>query len=107
MIWNRLKDKVMSKPKTEDWERIAKEFETRANFPNCIGALDGKHIRVMKPEDSGSQFFNYKQFFYIVLMALVDTNYCFTVIDVGHYGRSSDSNIFRQSTCINWYTVVN
>lgn len=52
----------------------------------------------MKPEDSGFQFFNYKQFFSIVVMALVDANYGFTVIDVGHYGRSSDSNIFRQST---------
>lgn len=84
--------------KLKDWKRIAKEFEARANFPNCIGALDGKHIRVSKPEGSGSQFFNYKQFFSIVLMGLVDANYCFTVIDVGHFGKSADSNIFRQST---------
>lgn len=85
-----------------------KNFKTRANFQNCIDALDGKHICVMKPEDSGFQFFNYKQFLPIdkklqcttdkTTVAVVDANYGFTVIDVGHYGRSSDSNIFRQST---------
>lgn len=88
----------MSQPKKEDWERIAIEFESRANFPNCIGALDGKHIRVVNPDGSGSQFFNYKNYFSLVILALVDANYCFTIVDVGHYGRSNDSNIFRQST---------
>lgn len=87
----------MKMPSTEDWEQIAKDFETRANFPNCIGALDGKHIRVMGPDGSGSQFFNYKNYFSSVLLALVDANYCFIFVDVGSYGKSADSNIFRQS----------
>lgn len=98
VIWRVLKEQVMCKPTTDDWERIADEFFQRTNFPNCIGALDGKHIRVVNPENSGSQFYNYKHFFSIVLLALVDANYCFTVVDVGHYGKASDSNIFRQST---------
>ena len=97
MIWTNLKRKVMKLPTTEEWIKIADEFKTRANFPNCVGALDGKHVRVMKLEGSGSQFFSYKHFFSIVLLALVDANYCFTVVDVGCYGKSSDSNIFRQS----------
>lgn len=71
----------MSKPKKEDWERIAIEFESRANFPNCIGALDGKHIRVVNSDGSGSQFFNYKHYFsLVILLALVDANYCFTIL---------------------------
>ena len=53
-------------PKTtkEQWELIALEFERRANFPHCLGVVDGKHIRVIKPEHSGSMFCNYKDFFF-------------------------------------------
>jgi hypothetical protein len=32
-----------------------------------------------------------------VLMALIDTDYCFMSTDVGAYGASSDCNIFKNS----------
>ncbi|XP_075707214.1 uncharacterized protein LOC142741765 [Rhinoderma darwinii] len=63
VIWQQLRAAVMPKPKPEDWIRIADGFFQSAQFPNCVGALDGKHIRVKKPAHSGSQYFNYKQFF--------------------------------------------
>jgi len=44
----------------EIWELIASGFENRANFPNCIGAVDGIHIRIICPLNSGSMYFNYK-----------------------------------------------
>jgi len=28
----------------EEWKKIADEFLGRWNYPNCIGALDGKHV---------------------------------------------------------------
>uniref|UniRef100_A0A1B6JTF8 DDE Tnp4 domain-containing protein n=1 Tax=Homalodisca liturata TaxID=320908 RepID=A0A1B6JTF8_9HEMI len=96
-----MKEKFMKLPNTEEWEEIANGFNTRANFPNCMGALDGKHIRIVNPQGSGSEYFNYKQFFSVVLLALVDSNYCFTAIDIGSYGKNSDSNIFRQSALHN------
>jgi len=36
-------------PTEEKWREISLVFEENANFSNCIGALDGKHIRVIKP----------------------------------------------------------
>ena len=34
-------------PQTEEeWIRISEEFEEKWNFPNCLGALDGKHIQI-------------------------------------------------------------
>jgi hypothetical protein len=44
-------------------------------YPNCIGALEGKHIRIKKPDATGSIFHNYKGFFSTVLFALVGPEY--------------------------------
>jgi len=75
----------------------ANEFWTRWNFPNCIGAIDGKHIRMKCPKNTGSLYFNYKEYFSLVLLALVDANCKFLVIDVGSYGKEGDSGIFGKS----------
>ena len=94
-LWEVLQPDVMPKPKKEDWQRIELGFRHRWNFPNCLGAVDGKHISVNKPPESGTLFHNYKGFFSIVLLALVDANYKFIAVDVGEYGANKDSNVFK------------
>lgn len=47
--------------------------------------------------NSGTEFFNYKSNFSIVLFALVDGNYNFIFADVGCQGRISDAGVFRAS----------
>ena len=32
----------------EEWLTVAEKFESRWQFPNCIGAIDGKHT-AMQP----------------------------------------------------------
>lgn len=80
------------------WREIADGFMTRSNFPHCVGALDGKHVRVIKPAHSASMFYNYKTFFSILLFAVCDSNYKFLYIDVGSYGREADPTVFNCST---------
>ncbi len=45
--------------------------------------------------NAGSYYFNYKNFHYIVLVALVDGDYKFTWVEVGANGTSSDARIFE------------
>lgn len=70
-----------------DWRVIAHGFRVRWDFPNCVGAIDGKEIRIKKPPQSGSQYFNYKKFCSFKLLAACDAYYRFTWIDIGDYGK--------------------
>ncbi|XP_031785956.1 uncharacterized protein LOC116417355 [Nasonia vitripennis] len=81
-------------PNTEGWLSIAKDFEEKWQFPNCIGALDGKHMRIRKPDHGGSVFFNYKRFHSIVLMAISDAHCRFVWFSVGDGGSFSDASVF-------------
>lgn len=98
VIWNELAQECIPELTEERLKEIAKQYEYKANFPHCIGAMDGKHIRMIKPNNSGSLFFNYKEFFSIVLFAVVDADYKFIYIDVGAYGKECDSTIFQNSS---------
>lgn len=59
--------------------------------------MDGKHVILQAPSFSGTEFYNYKQFFSIVLFALVDANYNFMYVDVGTQRRISDGGVFKNT----------
>lgn len=89
--------KYLSTPKTEnEWVKISEKFNARWNFPNGIGALDGKHIVMQQPKLSGSHYRNYKGSDSIVLMALVGPEYEFLYAEIGSNGRNSDGGIWDQ-----------
>ncbi len=62
-----------------------------------MGALDGKHIAIRCPKDGGSLHHNYKGFLSIVILAHVDADYKFLVVDVGANGSASDAQVFNSS----------
>lgn len=96
-IWNTLEDDYMSLPSKEEWVHISERYYKLWNMPNCLGCVDGKHVRIKSPPHSGSAFFNYHGFFSIILMGCVDADGLFTWISVGDYGRNSDGRVINSS----------
>ena len=106
VIYNTLKSEYLKFPESEeDWLKIATGFEEKWQLPHCVGAADGKHNRIIHPPKSGSEFYNYKGFFSIVLMAVVDADYNFIFADVGCQGRISDGGVMKNT--IFWKKLVN
>lgn len=97
IICKHLMEELMPTPTKEMWMKIATNFYEMWNFPNCIGAIDGKHIVIQAPPNTGSMFFNYKKTFSVVLLALVDAHCNFIAVDVGAYGKDSDGGVFAKS----------
>ena len=90
-IWGALKDKYVRSPETlEAWKAITKDFQEIWNLPHCIVAIDGKHVAIKSPLNSGCLYFNYKGYFSIILMAICDARYVFTQFDIGSYGSNND-----------------
>nr|CAH7734526.1 unnamed protein product [Callosobruchus chinensis] len=67
-LWEVFQPLHMKQPTTADFLRISEEYNRLWDFPNCIGAWDGKHIRIK-----------------------------FISIDVGGYGKQSDGGTFQAS----------
>ena len=89
-LWKSLQPIVMPEPNEEIWRASEKVFKEEWNFPHCVAAIDGKHVRIKAPPHRGSEFFNYKKYPSVVLLALVDTNKRFLTVDVRQFGRVSD-----------------
>ena len=85
-------------PTEETFQENAKDFNIHWNFPNCVGSIDGKHIRIKCPPNSGGQYFNYEQYCFIVLQAIVDANLKFVTVNIGAYGKQRDGEVFRYSS---------
>lgn len=96
-LWEVLQPIHMPVPTVKHFENIARDFEVMWNYPNCIGCIDGKHVRIKAPPDSGTMFYNYKHYFSVVLQGVADSHHRFISIDVGGFGKQSDGGTFRTS----------
>ena len=93
VLWSTLIEKgYLKNPSTpEEWKSISKDFD------EDIGAIDGKHVLMQAPANSGSAYFNYKKTFSIVLMAVCNAKHQFTLVDIGDIGRQRDGSVYGSS----------
>ncbi|XP_060536140.1 uncharacterized protein LOC132708052 isoform X2 [Cylas formicarius] len=81
----------------EDGQTIAQTYEQKWNFLHCLGAVDGKHINIIPPPNSGSFYWSYKARHSIVLMAIANTNCEFIMCDCDTNGRVSDGGVIENT----------
>ena len=55
-----------------EWKRVEEKFRTTWNVPHTVGVIERNHIAMKKPKKSGSNCYNYKGFFSLVLLALIN-----------------------------------
>ena len=102
-ICEEYKNEVVQCPRTpQEWQAVAVDFKNHWNVPHACGAIDGKHVALRCPPITGNLYHNYKGFFSVVLLALVDANYKFIWCDVGGLGTMSDCQIFNESELKQW-----
>ena len=93
-----LQDEYLKTPNTvSKWLEISEKFSQRWNFPNTIGAVDGKHIVLEQPKNSSSHYHDYKGTDSIIWMAVVGPEYQSLYTEVGMNGRNSDGGAWAQS----------
>ena len=97
VLWDALASIHMPVPSEVEWESIAEDFFMRWNFPNCIGAIDGKHVMIQCPVNSDSLFYNYKSYFSIILLVVASADYRFVMVDIGAYRSSNDSGVLNNT----------
>ena len=76
-----------------EWIHVGNEFEQKCDFPNCLGAVDRKHVRITPPTGSGSFYWNCKGFNNLLLMSITNANYEFLYCDIRTNGSVSDGGV--------------
>ena len=80
-----------------EWLRVEETFRLKWHVPHALGAIDGKHVAIKCPAKTGTRYYNYKGFYSIIMLALVDADYKYLWLDVGANGGCSDAQIFNSS----------
>ena len=98
-VTNRLvaiRDRIITVPGMADMHTILRGFAGKG-VQGAIGAVDGCHIEILRPQDNEQAYVNRKGYHSINLMAVVDHRCRFIDICVGWPGSVHDSRVFRNS----------
>ena len=81
-------------------EALTENFLNGHGFPQCLGAIDGTHMRIKQPRENYTDYINRKDFLSIKVQALCDYRYCFLDVVVKWPESVHDFQIFLRSTAV-------
>ena len=85
-------------PSGDRMKEVVDGFETFWGFPQAVGAIDGSHIPIIRPEESGSDYYNRKGYYSILVQGLVDHRGIFLDVNIGWPGKVHDARVFVNSS---------
>ncbi|KAL1487935.1 hypothetical protein ABEB36_015318 [Hypothenemus hampei] len=91
-----LSPEVIQWPDADEKRQIEEKFRSNG-FPNVIGAVDGSHIKIDKPEQDPDSYLNRKGYYSIQMQVVCDRNCKIRDVFMGHPGSVHDSRVFRNS----------
>lgn len=88
-------------PDTEEkLQELMESMDAEWQFTYAYAAIDGSHIPIRCPPggaEAAKEYHNFKNFYSIILMAIVDAKYRFIWGSCGYPGNSHDSMIFQST----------
>ena len=85
-------DFMPGKPRPEELPKVQEQFKSRRGLMNVGGAVNGTHVPWQPDSEvSMEDFHNYKGWYSILCVAVVNSFYMFVDAEVGRPGRMSDS----------------
>lgn len=97
VVVRHLEPRFVRFPTLHELAEHMRQFAALTGFPQGVGALDGCHIEVCPPKEQACDYYNYKGWYSMILMAVVDHCYKFMLTNVGTPGRSHDADVFHKS----------
>ena len=97
-IATHLLPKYVTVPGKDKLKEIVDGFETCLGFPQAVGAIDGTHITMLRPNESASDYYNRKGQYPIIMQAMVDFRGLFMDVYIGWPGKVHDARVFANSS---------
>lgn len=92
-----LLNKVVTWPSAQEQQEMKEMYFDLKKFPGVVGMLDGTHIQIRRPAERGFDYYNRKEYYSVVLQAVVREDLCFTNVYTGWPGKVHDARVFRNS----------
>ena len=78
-----LLDEVIKWPTNEEKQEMTQMINEVYHFPGVIGMIDGTHIEIEQPSERGYEYYNRKDYYSIVLQAVMCEDLRFTNVYTG------------------------
>ena len=89
--------KCVKWPSEDELLEIQDMYFELKNFEGVVGMIDGTHIPIRKPKERGFDYYNRKEYYSVILQAVVRPDLRFTHVYCGWPGKVHDARVFRQS----------
>lgn len=96
-----LVDRMIVWPNAAELVEMQEMYEDLKNFPGVCGMIDGTHIPIRKPSVRGTDYYNRKDYYSVILQGVVVEDMRFTNVYAGFPGKVHDARVFRHSPLFN------